>query len=186
MKTIALLITTVALALPTASLAQQEASDTLTAASATRIFRDYLASKYGTAFTKAKVSYSKCANLESNEGRADCVPEFGTGRTWRLRSVFIATDGKVDGKPFVRKWKRKMRKQSASCLRSWGVKGTLYSNQGVCSAALAFHYFRGQTFTGGTGSGSFLKLNRYPCKVAGRTVRCKNALGDAIRWVRPK
>jgi hypothetical protein len=179
----------VALGLPASATAEE-----LTAATATATFRDYLTSTYGRAFTEAEVSYSKCANLFTDDDgvdHADCLAQFGTGRTWRLLSAGVeaagsAADPSVSDDPFTRKWVRKMRKQSRSCLRSWGVKGTLYSNLGTCSANLALHYYRGRTFSGGTGTASFPTISRYRCRGHGRTVRCTNALGDAIRWVRPR
>jgi hypothetical protein len=169
------------------------APTTLTAANSSRAFVDYLTRKYGTAYTKAARTYTKCAGIttdsDTSEQSAGCWTEFGTGYTWRTESVaatVAAGDNAVtmDSKPFVRKWTRRWRRASTKCLKSWDMqgKGTLFSNTGVCEAALAFHFYKGQTFTGGTGSGYYPKITAYPCKRRGRTYTCTNAMGDAIRW----
>lgn len=80
--------------------------------------------------------------------------------------------------------RRDRRARSTKCLKSWEMqgKGTLYSNTGTCEAALAFHFYKGNTATGGTGSGYYPKVTAYPCKRRGRTYTCTNGMGDAIRW----
>ena len=165
---------------------------TLTAISATRTFAASLSQRYGRAYTRAARKYTKCANLfkaEDGSQSADCWSEFGTGRTWRMeiRSATVEPHGHAVSmglKPFVRKWTRRFRKASTSCLKSWGMegKGVLFANTGTCAAALAFHFFRGRTFTGGTGTGSFPKVTAFPCKRKGATYTCTNGMGDAIRW----
>jgi hypothetical protein len=166
---------------------------TLTAANSTRAFVDHLTRKYGTAYTKAARTYTKCAGIttdsDTGEQSAGCWTEFGTGRTWRTELVAATVavgDNTItfDRKPFARKWTRRWREASTKCLKSWHMqgKGTLSSNTGTCEAALAFHFYKGQTFTGGTGSGYYPKITAFPCKRRGRTYTCTNAMGDAIRW----
>lgn len=165
----------------------------LTAANSTRAFVDHLTRKYGPAYTKAARTYTKCAGIttdsDTDEQSAGCWTEFGTGKTWRTESVAatVAAGGNavtMDSKPFARKWTRRWRKAGSKCLKSWHMqgKGTLHSNTGTCEAALAFHFYKGQTFTGGTGSGYYPKITAYPCKRRARSYMCANAMGDAIRW----
>lgn len=167
---------------------------TLTAGNATSAFKRFLAGKYKASYTEATSSYVKCANLWTDEDTgtqyADCSAEFGTGNTWR--SMFTSAQVEADGATVTvasgtaRKWTRQFRKAGPTCLKSWRVRGTLYANTGACAAALAFHFtiYKGKAYTvsGGTGSGSFPKLNSYPCTRKGRTYICTNAMGDAIRW----
>jgi hypothetical protein len=166
---------------------------TLTAANSTRAFVDHLTRKYGTAYTRATRKYTKCAGIttdsDTGEQSAGCWTEFGTGKTWRTELVattVAAGDNVVtmDPKPFVRKWTRRWRKANTKCLKSWHMQGqgTLSSNTGTCEAALAFHFYKGKTFTGGTGSGYYPQITSFPCKRHGRTYTCTNAMGDAIRW----
>jgi hypothetical protein len=162
----------------------------LTRANAERGFKPYLAARYGSAYTDSSRSYTKCANIFTDDDGsqvADCRAQFGSGSTWRSIGTAARVDPQgyavtMDTKPFTRKWVRTWRKAGPKCLRSWKVRGTLYGNSGVCDAALAFHFYKGATYSGGTGSGSFLPINVYPCKRKGRTYTCANAMGDAIRW----
>jgi hypothetical protein len=89
----------------------------------------------------------------------------------------------MDRKPFVRKWTRRWRKASTKCLKSWHTqgKGTLSSNTGNCEAALAFHFYKGKTCTGGTGSGYYPQITSLLCKRRGRTYTCTNAY---LNWGR--
>lgn len=64
------------------------------------------------------------------------------------------------------------------------MAGTLYSNDGTCVAALAAHYYKGATGTGGTGSAAFPKLTGYSCSKRRGVIECANAMGDAMRWKR--
>jgi hypothetical protein len=165
----------------------------LTAANSTTAFVDHLTRRYGAAYTNAGRTYTKCAGVftdaDTGSQSAGCWAEFGTGRAWRIELVAARVEPEgfavtMDSKPFVRKWTRRWRKAGTSCLKSWRMqgKGTLYANTGTCEAGLAFHFYKGRTFTGGTGSGYDPKVTSYPCKRRGRTYTCTNAMGDAIRW----
>jgi hypothetical protein len=86
---------------------------------------------------------------------------------------------------FTRSWTRHWRRNSRACLKSWMVSGSITTNMGTCVSSLAFHYYRGVAYTGGTGSGYYLRLNRYPCKhISRRTIQCTNTMGDSMRWTR--
>lgn len=173
--------------------AQSYAPLELTRFAAEPVFEDALTRKYGTAFTGATRRYVKCSTFiqtDEDEGTqsTDCMAEFRTGRTWRYvyASVtvtsgdFQASVDRLSGRRWTRRWQRHSRR----CARSWRVSGTLWSNDGVCPASLAFRYFRGRTSTGGTGSGAFPRITQYRCKTRRGVIECVNAMGDAMRWRR--
>ena len=163
----------------------------LTAANATRDFKDLLHDQYGT----LREAYVKCANLwtdQEGEGTqyADCMAHFRVGRRYH----YVSTAAQVEGEnymitypagPFHRSWTRKWRKQGPKCLRNapFGrLSGTLYSNDTTCPARMASEIYKGVTGWHGTGTGSFPQIVRYNCRKRARTYTCRNRLGDAFRW----
>lgn len=164
----------------------------LTRPVAERAFTVALTKRYGTTFTAATRRYVKCSAAVWKDDDAtqntECMAEFLTGKAWHYASAaatvapsdYQATTGHLSG----RRWTRRWRRNSAKCARSWHVAGTLYSNDGTCAAALAAHYYKGATFTGGTGTAAFAKLTQYRCSKRRGVIECTNAMGDAMRWKR--
>ena len=160
---------------------------------AERAMRAALSSRFGAAWRTASPRYLKCApNYDADDdgaNRAGCEGQFGGGRNWTFvawRARVAAGDYRVatEGKPYVYRWTRRWRRSSAACLRSWHIKGALWSNVDGCSAHLASNLYRGVMYSGGANTGDFDSMFRYPCRHHGRVLQCTNALGDSVRWRR--
>ena len=165
---------------------------TLTRSVAELAFTATLTKRYGTAFTASTRRYVRCSTFvwkdDDDTQNTDCMTEFRTGTTWRYAAAgatvapgdYQATTRQLS----ARRWTRHWRRNSGKCARSWHVAGTLYSNDGTCAAALAAHYYKGTTFSGGTGTAAFPKLTQYRCSKHQGVMECANEMGDAMRWKR--
>jgi hypothetical protein len=175
----------------------------LSRANATSAFKGLLAARYGSRFTNASKSWALGPGkeffpdgLDGESGTAAiCMAQFKSGRTWRYVSGLIedGEDGPVFAhRPWSRTWTRRWRRQSARCVRQAGVRGRLYSNDGTCPSLMvgdiAYTVKQGgrprYAYWHGTNTAGFEKVARYRCSSRGRTITCRNGLGDAFRWSR--
>ena len=121
------------------------------------------------------------------------MAEFGTRYVWRYVAATVQ-QGLVAPvlarEPFTRRWTRRWRRSAARCLREVRVPGRAYSNSRSCEALmisdLAFGLRTGRrarrAYWHGTNTAGFGTLAVYRCRWSGRSVTCRNALGDAFRW----
>jgi hypothetical protein len=186
----------------------------LTESNAAAEFRRLLGERYGRAFTDARQPWAICPDEEffplvdnDDDGYYDdgtpaaiCMAQFRSpGGQWRYVSARLeeGSDGAVfSPKPFTRAWTRKWRKLGPKCLKQAGVRGArAFSNDGTCPARMLsdvaaqlkqnpnrkrFPYIGWY----GTNLAGFERAARFTCKRTGRTVSCRNGLGDAWRWTR--
>lgn len=160
---------------------------------AERAMRAALRARFGDAWTNAGRSYLKCSPHDWDDeqgGRSTpCMARFGHGRRWtHVNWIANAAENdyrvRMDGKPYTVHWTRRWHRNSAACLRTWRVSGTVWSNSGGCAAHLVSNYWKGVMWSGGAGSGDFPALFRYPCRRHGGVLVCTNAVGDSVRWRR--
>jgi hypothetical protein len=164
---------------------------TLTAANSTRAFVDHLTRKYGTAYTMAARTYTKCAGItdaDTGEQSAGCWAEFGTGKRGERRS------------PRHRPGRGKHRRDRAQAVRAQvdaplakgrGQMPEELGHAGQGHPVLQHRHLRGRPglpLLQGPDVhrphllGLLPEAHRLPAQAPRRTYKCTNAMGDAIRW----
>jgi hypothetical protein len=176
----------------------QAASPSVTARQATAAFKSHLAAVYGRHYSRAGRRWALCPRAElfprpAAGAVAYCMAEFRYGRRWRFveGSVIARPSGMRADFAFERTWIRRWRRSPASCTRSWGVTGRLYTNDGACDGdmagdlerAMRAHQSTRRAFVHGTNMAGFQKVGEYRCRRHGVTVACVNGMGDAFRVV---
>lgn len=151
-----------------------------------------------------------CPRAEIFGGHAICMAEFEYHHVWHLvagtvsdqqnqNNTFTGDSKTPDsgGNPndtgtvtFSRQWHRRFRPAPRGC-RLHQLRGRLSSNDGACDALMAddlapeiAHHERLQVREHGTSLKGFDPIVAYECTEPqhGRTITCRNAVGDAFRY----
>jgi hypothetical protein len=157
---------------------------------ATASFRALTNARYG-----SQPGFWRCAPVNYSKRELQCWAEIHRGARYRRISAMAAAPPSDPRFTNVRSqaWTRKWRRVSASIVHEFGARGTASANGAGYDWAFLLGFadsaFRGHKLPAssivfdGNSSGFPRAMFRFRCALAGRTITCSNALGDALRYV---
>ena len=161
-----------------------------TGADATASFRALIDARYG-----AQPGFWRCAPVNYSQRELQCWAEIHRGARYRRISATATAPPSAPRFTNVRSqtWTRKWTRVSASIVHEFGARGTASANGSGYDWAFLLGFadsaFRGHKLPAssivfdGNSSGFPRALFRFHCTLADRTVTCRNALGDALRYL---
>ncbi len=155
-------------------------------ADATASFRALTKARYGD-----QPGFWHCAPVNYSKRELQCWAEIHRGT--RHRRISAMATAPPSAPHFTRissqSWKRRWTKVSASIVHDFGARGTAYANSPVYDWAFLLGFADSDKLPAsylvfdGNSSGFPRAMFRFHCALSGRTIPCRNALGDALRYV---
>ena len=159
-------------------------------ADATASFHALTNARYG-----SQPGFWRCAPVNYSKRELQCWAEIHRGARYRRISAMASAPPSAPRFTNVRSetWTRKWTRVSASIVHEFGARGTASANGSAYDWAFLLGFadsaFRGHKLPAssivfdGNSSGFPRALFRFHCTLADRTVTCRNALGDALRYL---
>ena len=159
-------------------------------ADSTASFRALTDARYGT-----QPGFWRCAPVNYSQRELQCWAEMHRGARYRRVSAMATAPPSAPRFTKLRSqaWTRRWTRLSPSIVHDFGARGTASANGPAYDWAFLLGFadsaFRGHKLPAssivfdGDSSGFPRAMFRFHCALADRTVTCRNALGDSLRYV---
>ncbi|HEY8792509.1 MAG TPA: hypothetical protein VIL96_06485 [Gaiellaceae bacterium] len=155
-------------------------------ADATASFRALTKARYGD-----QPGFWRCAPVNYSKRELQCWAEIHRGTRYRRISAMATAPPAAPHFSRIRSrsWTRRWTRVSTSIVHDFGARGTAYANSPVYDWGFLLGFADSDKLPAsylvfdGNSSGFPPTMFRFHCALSGRTITCRNALGDGLRYV---